>query len=289
MHFPFFTLPFDHRNGLARDVLNVEYPFSDSDLAKAKELKHMVFEAILQVRDVYKGSGTIGSLFDEETALDVIIEAQKVGLPVTVSMEKSGTKTLQLIHGLKFGERLNELRPTFGKILVHYHPGHEDENVVQRKIIKEVSDFGDTNGVPIMLEILLDKKGAHTPDDMLKVFSEIHGDGIKVGIWKIEGFDKPEDWKAIAPEAKAPMIILGRGQNQSAVETWVQAAAKSGVVDGFAIGRTIFQDALSAYSQGTVSRSEAVQKIADNFTHFIKLWEKSSPPALPQTEEVSDK
>lgn len=276
MHFPFFILPFDHRNGLARDVLKTTYPFSETDLVKAKELKRMVFEAILKVRDDYHGDGSLGSLFDEETALEIILEAQKIGLAVTVSMEKSGTKTLELIHGDKFGERLNELRPTFGKILVHYHPGHEDENAKQRAIIKTASDWCETNGVPLMLEILLDQPKGHTADDLLKVFAELHGAGVKVGVWKIEGFDQAEDWKKIAPEAQAPMIILGRGQNQSAVETWVQAAAKSGVVDGFAIGRTIFQDALTAYSEGTMSRSDAVQKIAENYQHFIQLWEKNA-------------
>lgn len=276
MHFPFFILPFDHRNGLAKDVLGTTYPFSEGDLAKAKELKHMVFEAILKVKDTYQGTGSLGCLFDEETALDIIIEAKKVGLAITVSMEKSGTKTLELIHGDKFGERLNELRPTFGKILVHYHPGHEDENASQRAIIKKASEWCETNGVPLMLEVLLDKTAGHTPDDMLKAFSELQAAGIKVGMWKIEGFDKVEDWQKIAPEAKAPMIILGRGQNATAVSTWVEAAAKSGVVDGFAIGRTIFQDALSAYVQGTVSRADAIQKIAENYLHFIKLWETSA-------------
>lgn len=275
MHFPFFILPFDHRNGLARDVLGTTYPFSEAELIKAKELKRMVFEAILKVRDGYTGSALLGCLFDEETGLDMILEAKKVGLAVSVSMEKSGTKTLELIHGDKFGERLNELRPTFGKILVHYHPGQEEENLSQRQIIKTASDWCDTNGVPLMLEILLDKAGNHTPADMLRVFTEIHAAGIKVGLWKIEGFDNPEDWKKIAPEAQAPMIILGRGQNATAVSTWVQAAAKSGVVDGFAIGRTIFQDPLTAYSQGTLSRTDAVQQVADNYAYFIKLWETS--------------
>lgn len=274
MHFPFFILPFDHRNGLAKDVLGTTYPFSEADMKTAQELKKMVFEAILKVRDVYEGKGSLGCLFDEETALDVILEAQKVGLPVTVSMEKSGTKTLELIHGNKFGERLNELRPTFGKILIHYRPGNEAENSGYRKILKEVSDFCETNGVPLMLEILLDKNNTHTPEDMIQVFSEINGAGVKVGIWKIEGFESPEAWKAIAPHAQAPMIILGRGQNRTAVETWVEAAAQSGVVDGFAIGRTIFQDALSAYAQGTMSRADAVEAVAKNYLYFIKLWEK---------------
>ena len=274
MHFPFFILPFDHRNGLARDILECSYPFSEADLARAKDLKRMVFEAILKVRDSYTGSGSLGALFDEETANDIILEAQRVGLPITVSMEKSGTKTLDLIHGEQFGDVLNKLRPTFGKVLVHYHPGQEAENVEQRAILKKVSDWCDTNGVPLMLEILLDKQAGHTPADMLQAFAEIHGAGIKVGMWKIEGFDNVEAWTQIAPEAKAPMIILGRGQNQSAVESWVQAAAKSGVVDGFAIGRTIFQDALTAYIQGTMTKTDAINKIADNYTHFIQLWEK---------------
>jgi myo-inositol catabolism protein IolC len=274
MHFPFFILPFDHRNGLARDVMNTTYPFSEADAKTAHELKKMVFEAILKVKDTYQGSGALGCLFDEETALEVILEAKKVGLPVTVSMEKSGTKTLELIHGDKFGERLNELRPTFGKILVHYHPDKAEESAAQLKIIKQASDFCATNGAPLMLEVLLDKQGAHSPTDMLRVFADVYSAGIQIGIWKIEGFDKAEDWKAIAPEAKAPMIILGRGQNVRAVETWIEAAAKSGVVDGFAIGRTIFQDPLSAYVQGTLSRADAIEQVANNYQHFIQLWEK---------------
>lgn len=278
MHYPFFILPFDHRNGLAKDILNVPYPFSESDRARAHDLKKLVFTAILKVKEHYTGSGSLGCLFDEETALDVILEAKKVGLPVTVSMEKSGTKTLELIHGQAFGERLNELRPTFGKILVHYHPGQEDENTAQRAIIKTASDWCETNGVPLMLEILLDKPKGHTPEDMLKVFAEIHGAGIKVGVWKIEGFDQVDDWKKLTETAQAPMIILGRGQNQSAVETWVEAAAKSGVVDGFAIGRTIFQDALSAYTEGILSRADAIEKIAEKYLHFIHLWEAKSLP-----------
>jgi myo-inositol catabolism protein IolC len=279
MHFPFFVLPFDHRSGLARDILQSTYPFSEADLSKAKDFKKLVFEAILQVRDSYTGTGALGALFDEETALDIIEEAKKIGLPITVSMEKSGTKTLALIHGDDFGTRLEALRPTFGKILVHYQPNELPENAEQLAIMTKVSAWCETNGVPLMLEVLLDKPKGHTPEDMIQVFTEIQAAGVKVGLWKIEGFDNSEAWKQIAPHAKAPMIILGRGQNASAVATWVEAAAKSGVVDGFAIGRTIFQDALSAYNEGAINRAEAIRQIAANFQHFIQLWEKHQTKA----------
>ncbi|MFZ2681644.1 MAG: DUF2090 domain-containing protein [Patescibacteria group bacterium] len=273
MHYPLFVLPFDHRNGLAKDILHTTYPFSEADLVTAKDMKKLVFEAILKAKDSYTGPGSLGCLFDEETALDVIHEAQRVGLPVTVSMEKSGTKTLEFIHGEQFGDALNAIRPTFGKILVHYQPGQEAENAEQRALIKTASDWCETNGVPLMLEILLDKPDGHTPDDLIKVFTELHAAQIKVGVWKIEGFDKPEEWQKLAPAAQAPMIILGRGQNETAVMTWIEAAAKSGVVDGFAIGRTIFQDALMSYHESVISRSEAIEKIANNYLKFIQLWE----------------
>jgi 5-dehydro-2-deoxygluconokinase len=273
MHFPYFILPFDHRNNLAKQVIKCNYPFSDNDLAIAKDLKMMVFEAILKTRDLYQGNGSLACLFDEETAMNPILEAQKNDLPLILSMEKSGTKTLELIHGENFGDAVNKLKPAYGKLLVHYHPGNEIENVPQRAVMKKVSDFCDVNGIPLMLEILLDKPEGHTTDDMLQVFTEIHADNIKVGVWKIEGFNDAEAWKTIAPHAQAPMIILGRGQDQAAVETWVQAAAQSGVVDGFAIGRTIFEAALSAYVAGDLDRHAAVQKISDNYLHFIHLWE----------------
>ena len=276
MHFPLFILPCDHRNGLAKDVLNTTYPFSPSNLVKAKELKQMVLEAILAVRQDYTGTGTLACLFDEETGLEAIMAAEHANLPVAISMEKSGTSTLELIHGDQYATHLSELHPNFGKLLVNYQLSRIEENAKQRQIIKQVSDACEAQGIPLMLEILLHEPSGHTPADMLKVFAEMHADGIKVGVWKIEGFDQTEDWLAVAPQAKAPMIVLGRGQNATAVATWVQAAAKSGVVDGFAIGRTIFQDALTAYAQKTLSRPDAIQSISNRYRGFIHLWESNS-------------
>lgn len=274
MHFPFFVLPFDHRNGLAKEILGTTYPFSAPDLERARELKNIIFQAFLAAREQYMGSGQLGILVDEETGADIIAEAQRQGIPCTVSVEKSGVQQLEFIHGEHFGERLNELRPTFAKVLIHYHPGNEAVNKKQRKLLKKLADFSDPNGIPLMLEVLLDNKTVNTPEEVSQVFDEIHAAEVKVALWKIEGFNTAKDWKALAPKARAPMIILGRGQDQPAIEAWVEAAAKSGVVDGFAIGRTIFQDPLKDYVAGKVTTSEAVERIAKNYLHFIRLWEK---------------
>lgn len=274
MHFPFFVLPFDHRNGLAKEILGTSYPFSPEDLTRAQALKRIIFDAFLKAKAEYQGSASLGILVDEETGMDIIMEAKEKGIPVTVSVEKSGTNELTFIHGEHFGERLNEIRPTFAKVLIHYHPGNEEVNAKQRILLKQLADFSDPNGVPLMLEVLLDNKQTNTPEEVIQVFEEIHQAGIKVALWKVEGLDSAEDWKQLAPKAQAPMIILGRGQDTPAIEKWVAAAAESKVVDGFAIGRTIFQEPLKAFVAGQLSKTEATEKIAQNYLHFIHLWEQ---------------
>ena len=58
--------------------------------------------------------------------------------------------------------------------------------------------------------------------------------------------------------------------------SWIETAAKSGIPDGFAIGRTIFFTALEWLRDKKISREEAVQMIAKNYIHFIHLWEQSA-------------
>jgi myo-inositol catabolism protein IolC len=47
-------------------------------------------------------------------------------------------------------------------------------------------------------------------------------------------------------------------------------------VKGFAIGRTIFLKPLQDLLSGTITEEAAKRTIADNFLHFIKLWEANA-------------
>ncbi|KKW30304.1 MAG: 5-dehydro-2-deoxygluconokinase [Candidatus Uhrbacteria bacterium GW2011_GWD2_52_7] len=100
--------------------------------------------------------------------------------------------------------------------------------------------------------------------------------GIKPDVWKLEGLTKASEWKKLAKIVKAPMIVLGRGQSKAEVERWVVEAAKSGVVDGFAIGRTIFMGPLLDYTKKKCTRAQAVDRIAKNYLHFVNLWHKTA-------------
>ena len=58
------------------------------------------------------------------------------------------------------------------------------------------------------------------------------------------------------------------------VEQWLQAAAPVDGFVGFAIGRSIWWDALKGYLDSGLEREAATAQIADNYLHFIGVYEK---------------
>jgi myo-inositol catabolism protein IolC len=71
-------------------------------------------------------------------------------------------------------------------------------------------------------------------------------------------------------------IILGRGSNADNVVTWLRKAAGVPGFVGFAVGRTTFWDPLVALRDGTASRQQAVQEIADRFLRWVHVFQEAS-------------
>lgn len=271
MHFPLFILPFDHRSGFARELLHVEYPYSPSDREKAKALKRIIWEGFLLAQNETDTEGTLGVLVDEETGSDVLKAAKEMGVTHILTTEVSG-KTFDFVHGDEFGTVITNLQPTFAKALVHYVLGDEEKNVDQRKKLKQLSDFCLQADIPFMLEVLTESKEGEPP--IPQTLIELEEAGIKPAIWKIEGFRDGRLWKEVAKATDIPLIVLGRGQDREEVELWIKEAAQSGIVKGFAIGRTIFLKPLQDFVSGTIDEETAKRQIADNYLHFIDLWEQ---------------
>jgi len=125
-----------------------------------------------------------------------------------------------------------------------------------------------------MFELLVAGKGSQL-ELMERSMKQVIKAGIKPTLWKIEGLPKASDWKTIDALTKADIIVLGRGESKKAVEKWITEAAKSDIVDGFAIGRTIFFKPLEEYRDKKINRTTAVEKITKNYLHFINLWGKN--------------
>ena len=68
-------------------------------------------------------------------------------------------------------------------------------------------------------------------------------------------------------------MVLGRGAERSRVEGWLTSGAGVDGYVGFAIGRSIWGDQLAGFLKGDLSRDQATEQVADNFVHFVEVYE----------------
>ena len=67
-------------------------------------------------------------------------------------------------------------------------------------------------------------------------------------------------------------VLLGRGASAAKVEQLEAAAPIHGFI-GFAIGRSIWWDALKVPLARQLDRDAAAAQIADNYLHFVHVYE----------------
>jgi 5-dehydro-2-deoxygluconokinase len=115
---------------------------------------------------------------------------------------------------------------------------------------------------------------------MRRTIEEIQNFGIEVDVWKIEGVDERADAQRLAEQARTGTgregvvcVLLGRGASTEKVEHWLEQASPVDGFIGFAIGRSIWWDALKGYLDSSLERSQAASLIADNYLHFVAVYE----------------
>src|SRR4051794_9122165 len=74
-------------------------------------------------------------------------------------------------------------------------------------------------------------------------------------------------------------VLLGRGASDEKVDHWLQQAAGVEGFIGFAIGRSIWWDALKGFLDGSLDRGAAAEQIADSYQRFIKVYDDAESSA----------
>jgi len=269
-----FILPFDHRSTFAKKLLGFDYPLKTAaQKRKVAEMKKVVFDGFLLARNQYEHSEDMGILIDEKFGSSIIKEARKKMIPFAMSTEKSGQLFFQFEYGNEFSSHIKSQRPTYAKALVRYDLNQKEGNKIQNARLKRLNDWCKQHDQKWLNEPLMTGKGSRFKQ-MKKAIIEMRRTGLDPDVWKVEGLSYPKQWREIYKVAKGDIVVLGRGAGKKQVEDWIIAASKSGVVSGFAIGRTIFYKSLEQFRDKKITRKQAVEKIAKNYLHFIRLWEK---------------
>jgi myo-inositol catabolism protein IolC len=98
---------------------------------------------------------------------------------------------------------------------------------------------------------------------------------VEPDIWKIEGLDAADACTDVVAEARRGgrdrvcCIVLGRAAPEAQVIEWLRIAASVPGFDGFAVGRTLWEQPLRDWIAGTISRSAAVDQIAARYLETV--------------------
>jgi myo-inositol catabolism protein IolC len=290
-----FLLAFDHRASFEKGLFGATPPLSTEVRDSIVKVKEIIFEANQLAVEAGTPRDLAGILVDEEFGTMVARRAKEEGIPLAMPVERSGQDEFEFQYGAEFGEHIESFDPTFVKVLVRYNPeGKADLNQRQTDRLALLSDWLQAREYKFLFELLvpattgqLDSVDGHQADYdrnlrpklVVEAIASLQAGRVNPDIWKVEGLDASEDCARVVEQARAGgrdgvvCIVLGRGADMAKVTQWIQTGAAVRGFSGFAVGRTLWNEALSNHLAGKSSAPEAARTIANRYRTLIDAYE----------------
>ena len=295
---PLFILAMDHRKSFGKTLFGVRDDAPDPAQAAAmRAAKRLIFEG-LQTALPSVTSGRAGVLVDERYGQDVIDAIRHGGPPVVlaVPVEASGHDWFTLEWGDQWLEHVGAVKPDYAKVLVRDNPDFDAaRREAQLSQLAQVSAGLREVGVPLLYELLvpatdtqLDRVGHDAatydrdirPGLVVRVIADNQAHGVEPTLWKVEGLETVDAARQVAGQAKADgrtadLIVLGRDAPAERLDRWLQVGSRVDAFAGFAIGRSIWEDAVREYEASDRSAAAAEQArrtIAERYLGFVAHW-----------------
>ena len=294
-----YILAFDHRGSFQKKMFGIEGDPTPEETERIADSKHLIYEGMVKATETGSVQGDqVGVLVDEQFGgTRARRRPRSKGLKLAMPVEKSGQNEFDFEYGDDFGAHIEKFDPDFSKVLVRYNP-EDDAELNQRQLerLKRLADWLHEHDRKFLFELLVpatdeqlasvdgdtDRYDAELrPELMRRAIAETQDFGCEVDIWKIEGVDAREDAEMLAKQTRVGegregvvCVLLGRGASDEKVDQWLRAASPVEGFVGFAIGRSIWWDALKGYLDGSLEREAAAAQIAENYLRFIRVYEE---------------
>ena len=293
-------LAFDHRGSFQSKWFGIDGEPTDDETLRIADGKELIFEGLELALSKGAQAATAGGLVDEQfgTPKRIPDRIRAAGMKLAMPVEKSGQSEFDFQYGDEFGDHIERFDPDFIKVLVRYNPdGDPDLNRRQAERLVRLSKWLAERGRSFLFELLVpaeDQQLASVDGDterydaelrpalMVRAIAELQDRGVEPVVWKIEGLERREDCERIVAQCRAGgrdrvvCVVLGRGAERAKVERWLTSGAGVDGYIGFAIGRSIWGDPLSGFLDGALSRDQAAEQVADNYLHFVEVYESAT-------------
>jgi myo-inositol catabolism protein IolC len=291
-----YILAFDHRGSFQKKMFGIGGEPTEEETETISDAKRLIFEGMQVAVERGVDAEATGVLVDEQFGSDIPQRAKEGGLKLAMPVEKSGQDEFDFQYDDAFGDHIEQSDPDFSKVLVRLNPdGDKEMNERQLGRLKRLADWLHEHDRKFLFELLVPAEDSQLeqvdgdsdrydaelrPELMRRAIEMIQDYGCEVDIWKIEGVDSREDAEMLAEQTRkgdgrenVKSVLLGRGASDEKVEHWLQQAAGVEGFIGFAIGRSIWWDALKGFLGGDLEREKAAEQIADKYLNFIRVYD----------------
>jgi len=299
---PLYILPFDHRGSFQTGLFGWKGALTAEQTERVAASKAIIYEGFLAAIAGGVPKAHAGLLVDEQFGAAILHDAQARGCLTAAPAEKSGQDEFAFEYGDDYARHIEAVSPTFCKVLVRYNPeGDAEMNRRQGGRLRQLSEYLHRTGRKFMFELLVPAEQAELeelhgdrraydrsrrPRHMIDAIHALQETGVEPDVWKVEGLDRAEDAADVVAAARrgrragVSCIVLGRGEDEAKVESWLSTAARVPGFIGFAVGRTTFWDALVHWRDGRTTRDAAVADVARRYTRWCRLFAKVAAEAL---------
>jgi 5-dehydro-2-deoxygluconokinase len=294
---PLYILPFDHRGSFQTGMFGWKGSLSPEQTAQIAAAKQVIYDGFKAAVAAGVAKERAGILVDEQFGAAILRDAVIHGYVTAAAAEKSGQDEFDFEYGDDFARHLETFNVTFCKVLVRYNPeGDKDMNARQTQRLRQLSEYLHHANRKYMFELLVpatpeqlqqvggDRKRydlERRPVLMVRAIRDLQEAGVEPDIWKIEGLDRREDCLHVAETARRDgrgdvgCIVLGRGEDEAHVHTWLTTAAGVPGFIGFAVGRTTFWEPLIAWREQKSSQDDASAEIARRYRQWVDVFAKA--------------
>jgi myo-inositol catabolism protein IolC len=288
-----FMLSFDHRHSFT-GLLGIAGAPSEAERRRIGELKALIYAGLRLAIAGGAPAHACALLVDEEFGAEIARSARAAGLTLAMPVEQSGQDEFDFAFGDDFGGHIESFDPEFAKVLVRYNPdGDPRLNTRQASRLARLSDWLARHDRKLLFELLVPATRAqlaevegdsHAYDHQLRpalvvrAIAALQDAGVEPRIWKLEGLDTRADCVLAVAQARrqtrhdVECVVLGRGADLHRVADWLRQAAPVDGYIGFAVGRTIWEDALRGHLAGRLDADATSAQIAENYRRLIDVY-----------------
>ncbi|WP_116368208.1 bifunctional 5-dehydro-2-deoxygluconokinase/5-dehydro-2-deoxyphosphogluconate aldolase [Parahaliea mediterranea] len=282
-----YALAFDHRSQFVE--LAAACGASES---RVPRLKRLIADAFLAVVERDGLQGRAGVLVDERFGEDVLESLTGRDLWIARPVESPQSRPLAFEYGDNLSATLQRWpSEQVVKCLVFYHPDDEPGlKQAQQQRLCSLFEACCQSGHELLLELILPGGGEDRGDDTARAMRECYQLGIYPDWWKLP---PPPDraWPAIEavidecdPWCRG-IVLLGLNRPVEELVAGFARAVGRRHCRGFAIGRSLFVDAASAWLAGQLDDSGLRQAVAENFSAIVSAWRALHEAAMPEEEQ----